>query len=244
MARLARNAAYARRRVGRHGVLSTRWLRWVAAVGTAVLAFGETQAWRTSRSGYPRHPATGPADGADVVLVLGFRSREDGRLNALQAWRTRIAVRSAPPGALFVFSGGAVRAREPEALVMARYATDRLGVDPDAVALEPAAESTRENLSLSLPWLQEARTIRIASNTAHARRARDYLRELDPQLWQRLRRTRDFRPLELGPLRLALTFYDFVAGRSAGRTVAVAAAERAVAPAPRDTAQRNGATEA
>jgi len=226
---------------------------WVAAAGTALLAFGEAQAWRASRADYPRTspttgPTTGPAGGADVVLVLGFRSREDGRLNALQAWRTRIAVRSAPPGALFVFSGGAVRGSEPEAVVMARYATARLGVAPDAVAIESAAASTRENLALSLPWLRPARTIRIASNTAHARRARSYLRELDPELWGRLRPTRDFRLLELGPLRLALTFYDFVAGRSAGRAMAVAAAERAVAAPARDTAretgQRSGATEA
>jgi len=228
------------------------WVSWVAAAGTALLAFGEAQAWRASRADYPRtSPTTGPAGGADVVLVLGFRSREDGRLNALQAWRTRIAVRSAPPGALFVFSGGsggAVRGSEPEAVVMARYATARLGVAPDAVAIESAAASTRENLALSLPWLRTARTIRIASNTAHARRARSYLRELDPELWGRLRPTRDFRLLELGPLRLALTFYDFVAGRSAGRAMAVAAAERAVAAPARDTAretgQRSGATEA
>lgn len=198
---------------------ASRWMPGVVAVAgaaAALLAFGELQAWRTSRAAYPVHPSTGPAAGRDVVLVLGFRSREDGRLNALQSWRTRIAVRSAPPGALFVFSGGAVRGNEPEAVVMARYATDRLGVDADAVAIEPAAESTRENLSLSLPWLQAARTIRIASNTAHARRARGYLRELEPSLWERLRPTRDFRLLELGPLRLALTFYDFVAGRAAG----------------------------
>lgn len=224
---------------------------WLAAAGAAVLAFGEVQAWRTSRGAYPASPAIGPTDGRDVVLVLGFRSREDGRLNALQAWRTRIAVRSAPPGALFVFSGGAVRGSEPEAVVMARHATRHLGVEPDAVAIEAAAESTRENLSFSLPWLQEARTIRIASNTAHAHRARGYLRELDPRLWERLRRTRDFRPLELGPLRLALTFYDAVAGRSAGRAAAMAAASRPVAGAVAGAdegavagAQRSGATEA
>jgi hypothetical protein len=164
------------------------------------------------------------------VLVLGFRSRDDGRLNALQAWRTRIAVRSAPPGALFVFSGGAVRGEEPEAEVMARYGTLRLGIPASDVVIEPLATSTRENLSRSLPWLADAATIRIASNTAHARRARDYLRELDPDLWRRLRPTRDFLPFELGPLRLALTFYDFVAGRVAGRREAEFAAMRAARP--------------
>ncbi|HYP74293.1 MAG TPA: YdcF family protein, partial [Microbacterium sp.] len=86
-----------------------RALGVAAASGFALLAFGETQAWRASRADYPARPETGPADGRDIVLVLGFRSRPDGRVNALQAWRTRIAVRSAPAGALFVFSGGAVR---------------------------------------------------------------------------------------------------------------------------------------
>jgi len=196
-----------------------RALTGTAAAGALLLVFGEVQAWHASRADYPAPPdrTDGPSDGRDVVLVLGFRSGGDGRANALQAWRTRIAVRSAPPGALFVFSGGAVRGDEPEAEVMARFGLMHLGIRPAHLAIESQATTTRENLSLSLPWLGEARTIRIASNTAHARRARQYLRELDPALWRRLRPTRDFVPLELGPLRLALTFYDFVAGRSAAR---------------------------
>lgn len=191
----------------------------LAAAGCALLAFGEIQAWRASRASYPtpEEQIERPTGGRDVVLVLGFRSREDGRLNALQAWRTRIAVRSAPPGALFVFSGGAVRGETTEAEVMARYGVAGLGIPPADVALEPHAVSTRENLKLAQPWLADAATIRIASNTAHARRARRYLHELDPALWRRLRPTRDFVPLELGPARLALTFYDFVAGRMAAR---------------------------
>jgi len=199
-----------------------RALALTAGAGAALLAFGEGQAWRVSRADYPdaSERRDGPPDGRDVVLVLGFRSREAGGANAIQAWRTRIAERSAPPGALFVFSGGAVRGSESEAEVMAAYGVARLGMRPADVALETAATSTRENLSLSLPWLRDARTIRVASNTAHAHRARGYLRELDPVLWRRLRRTRDFVPLELGPLRLALRFYDFVARRAAERTQA------------------------
>ncbi len=205
----------------------------LAGAGFALLAFGEAQAWRTSRADYPTvaERSEGPADGRDVVLVLGFRSRDDGRLNALQAWRTRIARRSAPPGALFVFSGGAVRGDRPEAEVMAQFGVARLGIQPADVAVEPLATTTRENLELSLPWLAGARTIRIASNTAHARRARGYLRDLDPELWRRLRPSRDFVPLELGPLRLALTFYDFVAGRVAGRREDSLAGRAAMRPA-------------
>ena len=152
------------------------------------------------------------------MLVLGFRSAADDRVNWLQRWRTRIAVRSADRStALFVFSGGAVRGRIPEAEIMAEYGIRRLRIPPANVALEPRATSTRENIEFALPWLREAGTIRIASNTFHARRARGYLRELDPALWHRLAPTRDHVLLELGPLRLALTFYDWVAARTAAR---------------------------
>ena len=184
----------------------------LGAAGIMLLAFAEWQAWRASRQEYPPFPAPGPADGDDVVLVLGYPGRRDGTPGLLQRWRTRIARRSAPPGALFVFTGGAVRRDVAEADTMAAYAR-RLGIHPARIAIERHATTTRENLSLSLGWLADARSIRIASNTAHARRARQYLRDLDPALWRRLRPTRDFVPLELGPLRFALTFYDFVAGR-------------------------------
>ncbi|MFT4051124.1 MAG: YdcF family protein [Microbacterium sp.] len=209
-----------------------RTLTSICAAGVGVLTFGELQAWRASRADYPRHPSTGPADGRDVVLVLGFRSRPDGRLNALQAWRTRIAVRSAPPGALFVFSGAAVHGGESEAAVMSRYGVQHLGIPPADVTLEGRAMTTRENLSLSLPWLRDAATIRIVSNTAHARRARQYLHSMDAELFARLRRTRDYVPLELGPLRLALTFYDFLAGRIAGHSAGHCAERAAARPEP------------
>ena len=187
-----------------------------SAAGVALLAFGEWQSWRASRAGYPSE--TVPSAGRDVVLVLGFRSAADDRVNWLQRWRTRIAVRSVDPAtALFVFSGGAVRGRRPEAEIMAEYGIRRLRIPPANVALEPRATSTRENIEFALPWLREAGTIRIASNTFHARRARGYLRELDPERWQRLAPTRDHVLLELGPLRLALTFYDWVAARAAAR---------------------------
>lgn len=195
-----------------------RRLILVAAAAFGLVAFGEAQAWHASRADYPggAERRDGPAAGRDVVLVLGYPGRRDGTPGLLQRWRVRIARRSAPPGALFVFTGGAVNRDVAEADVMAEYARRR-GIRPGDIGIERAARTTRENLSLSLPWLADARTIRIASNTAHARRARRNLRQLDPPVWRRLRRTRDFVLLELGPLRLALTFYDFVAGQVAAR---------------------------
>lgn len=198
------------------------------AAGVALLAWGEAAAWRMSRAGYPRYPQTGAESGDDVVLVLGYRPRDDGRLHPLQRWRVRIAVRSAPPGALYVFSGGIVHGTRPEAEMMAEYGVRRCGIDPARLALETQAMTTRENLAFATPWLEASRTIRIVSNTSHARRARRYLAEQAPALVPRLRRTRDFVPLELGPLRLALTFYDWVAGRVADRRDA----EKGVAAPP------------
>lgn len=192
-------------------------LVWLAGAGVALLAAVELHAHRASRADYPAAPAAGPGDGEDVVLVLGFRSPMRGGTNFLQRWRVRIAARSAPAGALFVFSGGVVHGTHAEAAVMAAHAVAAEGLAPERITLELAATSTRENLILSLPWLEGAHTIRIASNTFHARRARRYLRELDPALFARLRPTRDFVPLELGPLRLALTIYDAVAAHVAAR---------------------------
>lgn len=191
---------------------TTTWA--VLASGAALLAWAEMHTWRASHQDYPPPIARLDGDGEDVVLVLGFPPRRDGMPGVLQRWRTRIALRSAPRGALFVFSGGAVHGDVPEAVVMAAYAR-ALGICPDRIVRETRATSTRENLAYALPWLEGARSIRIASNTFHARRARRYLRETDPQLWRRLVRTHDFVPFELGPLRLALTFYDAVAARVA-----------------------------
>lgn len=186
----------------------------LAAAGAGLLLFGEWQTWRASLQDYPQQPEAG--HGPDVVLVPGFPPRRDGTPSALQRWRTRIAMRSAPAGALYVFSGAAVHGDVPEAVVMAAYGVAR-GIPPDRIVRETKATTTRENLAFSLPWLREAATIRIASNTFHARRARRYLRATAPELFARLRRTRDFVPFELGPLRLALTFYDWVAARTAQR---------------------------
>lgn len=200
--------------------MTPRALAVAAAAGASLAVWGEWHTWRASRQGYPDDPRTGPADARDVVLVLGFPGRRDGSAGLLQRWRTRIALRSAPPGALLVFSGGAVRGAVAESDVMADLA-ERHGIPRDRIVRETTATTTRENLTRSLPWLSGARTIRIASNTFHARRARQYLRAIDPDLHARLRPTRDFVPLELGPLRIALTFYDFVAARvAAGRDAA------------------------
>jgi uncharacterized SAM-binding protein YcdF (DUF218 family) len=186
------------------------------AVGAGIVAWAEYDSWRASHEEYPARPVPGPS-GRDVVLVLGYPPRRDGSPSFLQRWRTRIALRSSDPAAaLFVFSGAAVHGEIPEAVVMAAYG-ERRGIPPENIVRETQARTTRENIAYALPHLREARTIRIASNTHHARRARGYLREQAPELVERLVPTHDFVPLELGPLRIVLSVYDRVAGRVAAR---------------------------
>ncbi len=212
-------------RSGRETVTFVKF-RVLAGLVAAVVVWAEVDAWCTARADYPAQRVDGPGD--DVVLVLGYPSRRDGRAGLLQRWRTRIARRSAPADPLYVFTGGAVRGEIPEAVVMAAYG-ERLGLTPDRIARETRATTTRENLALSMPWLRDARSIRIASDTHHARRARGYLRASEPHLWARLAPTADFRPLELGPFRPVLTVYNLLARRVADRRDAA----RAVTPASR-----------
>ncbi|MFT4281684.1 MAG: YdcF family protein [Microbacterium sp.] len=185
-------------------------------VAAAAVLWAEAYSWRASRQDYPERPESGPPDGEDVVLVLGFPPRRDGTPGFVQRWRTRVALRSAPRGALFVFTGAAVQTDVPEADVMADLARGH-GIPDDRIVRERTATTTRENLARSLPWLETARTIRIASNTFHARRARRHLRERQPTLFLRLRPTRDFRPFEVGPLRVLFTAYDAIGAAVAGR---------------------------
>lgn len=111
--------------------------------------------------------------------MLGFRSSANGRINLIQRWRVRIAARTADPAsATFVFSGGASRGTDSEAVLMARFATETAGIPERNIVLEQESRTTWENIAFSLPLLGDAGTIAVASNTFHARRARRYLAAL------------------------------------------------------------------
>lgn len=111
----------------------------------------------------------------------------------MQVWRTAIAVRSLDDGGLLLFSGGTRNGNRSEAEVMADYAREVLGVQTDQVLVETEAKSTWENVSLSLPLLAQARTIKVASSPMHAARARGLILEQRPELAGRLRKADDYR---------------------------------------------------
>jgi uncharacterized SAM-binding protein YcdF (DUF218 family) len=177
----------------------------------AALAAAEWVTWRASTdvilSGR-RDP--GNVSAGEVVLVLGYRSRADGRPSAMQRWRTRVAVRSTSPTiGRIVFSGGRTTGGRSEAAVMAEYAINRLHVPRSAIDLEEQADTTWENVAFTLPQLKQATQVKIASNTFHARRARRYALKQAPELAARLQRARDYKLGEWSPIKLLLVAYEW-----------------------------------
>lgn len=112
----------------------------------------------------------------------------------MQKWRTDIAVRSMERSSdVLVFSGGSRKKGPCEADDMAAYARDQHQVRSDRLVLEREARSTWQNVEYSLPHLESARTIKMASSPLHAARSRAYLAVQRPDLAGRLRPADDFR---------------------------------------------------
>src|SRR5437879_3997841 len=108
-----------------------------------------------------------------VVLVPGY----GGRLRPVEHWRMTVALRT-----LAVHGGGrlVVSGHQGEAERLAALAP---GTD---VIIEPTAQNTWHNVERSIPYLEDAEQIAVASDWFHARRAGKYLRRLRPDLGRRL----------------------------------------------------------
>jgi DUF218 domain len=181
--------------------------RFIAAGAGLVLA-GE---W-SHRLIYRRQERPRQGDGPEVIVVLGYPARRDGGLHPIQRWRCEIAVRSIDPRrpTTLVFTGAARDGRPSEAAVMARWAKN-LGVGAAEVVLEEQAHSTWQNVEKTMGYMAGAETIKLASDPLHARRATTYLRQMAPDLAQRLAPAESYRPLEHPLLKLAVAVYEGLA---------------------------------
>jgi uncharacterized SAM-binding protein YcdF (DUF218 family) len=171
-------------------------------IGT-LLAVGEFVQWRASRSELGEDPRRTSADADEVILVLGYRNAKD-RANFVNRYRVRAGIRSIDSEArssVLIFCGGAVGSDVPEAQILARYARDDLGFRGQ-ILLEEESRSTRENVENAIPMIEDALgpvidmgagTIKIVSNSIHAEKAREYLREIRPDLAAHLGRGEDYR---------------------------------------------------
>ncbi|MFG2833128.1 YdcF family protein [Streptomyces sp. NPDC048434] len=165
----------------------------LAIAGAAVLAWGEWLNWRWSRA-----LVRSSVGASEAVVVLGYRNPES-TANFINRWRVRAGIRSIAAdgarGTRVIFSGGATSNGAAEAQLMADYAKSVLGFD-GPVLLEDQSATTWENITNVIPLLEDVDRIKIASQPAHALKARAYLRRQRPDLAERLVRAYDYRPGE------------------------------------------------
>ncbi|MFX0574850.1 YdcF family protein [Nocardia nepalensis] len=161
-----------------------------AVAGATALVWGEWLNWRWSRA------LVGNGGGvSEAVLVLGFRNPQ-ATVNVINRWRVRAGLRSiASDDNRVIFSGGATSDGATEAQLMADYAKSVLEFH-GTVLLEDKSMSTWENISNVIPMLEDVDRIKIASQPAHALKARAYLRRQRPDLAERLVLADDYRPGE------------------------------------------------
>jgi len=133
----------------------------------------------------PRH-----TEPDETVLILGYGSSPRGRLSLRQRWRTRIVVRCTDVSAAqFVFTGGPTRGRCLGHLPHGRLtAVNALGAPGRMSCSRSAHERPGRTSHTPIPLIEQAPSIKIASNTFHARRARKHLAKQSPVLAARLHR--------------------------------------------------------
>jgi uncharacterized SAM-binding protein YcdF (DUF218 family) len=169
-----------------------RWTGWAVA-GAVALGWGEWVNWRWSRT------LVGHRGGAsEAVVVLGYRNPQ-ATANFINRWRIRAGLRSIATGngrdTRVIFSGGANHTDTAEARLMADYAKSVLGFH-GTVFLEDRSRTTWDNITNVIPLLEDVDRIKIASQPAHALKARAYLRRQRPDLAERLVPAGDYRPGE------------------------------------------------
>jgi uncharacterized SAM-binding protein YcdF (DUF218 family) len=179
------------------------------ATGLSIVAV-ELLHWRASRQAYAGGARPAPGSGTEAIVALGYPATRAGHLHPLQRWRTETAVRSMDPhrDSCIVFTGARGRNSVSEAAVMAAYARDGLGVPAERIRLETHAHNTWQNIELTLPMIETAEVIKIASDPMHAARARRYLLTMRPDLGARLSAADDYRFLERWYLKAPTAVYE------------------------------------
>jgi hypothetical protein len=184
-------------------VAASEWLHWSAS-----------RRFLGAPSAGDGAPSAGDgAGGSEAVIVLGYPPRRNGQPHPLQRWRCQIAARSVDPGRAgqMIFTGAAAGEDRPsEAAVMSGYARDVLGVPAGRIALETRARTTWQNVAFTLPLAEQADSIKFASDSLHAARARRYLRAQRPELAARLSGGADYRFGEHLILKVLTAGYELI----------------------------------
>ncbi len=146
----------------------------------------------------------GSATREAVVVLPGFRNEDPSRINGVNRWRVGVALRTAGllgPDTCIIASGG-----DPAGVGVAE--ADLLAAElrrrgfTGEIITETQSRTTWENARRVLPLLGPARCVAVASNPLHGLKLRLHLAALEPGIRQRFVAAQDYRPLELGPLRV------------------------------------------
>lgn len=143
------------------------------------------------------------------VIALGFPGKPDGTPGAIQRFRMEIALdafKNYRCRAL-ILSGGNPHSTRAEADSMATLAASR-GVPAERMFLEKRSRSTVENIQYSLPFVQAGEHVFLASDVAHALRAKSILCRQDPDQCRRTHVAAPYRPLEMGAFQWASVYWN------------------------------------
>lgn len=168
-------------------------LKPALAVFISLFVLAQLAYWLGSR------PASDRTDsGSCAVLVAGFPANADGSLHPMQRMRVEVGVTAYRNHACdrLIVSGAAVHNEHVEAEAMAVFAGE-LGIPKTHLIIEGRGRNTWQNISCSLPYLENHERIFIASDNLHMHRAKRYLCRQKPSWCNRIHVIGDYLPLSL-----------------------------------------------
>jgi len=173
-------------------------MRLVAVPFVTLLALLTWSEWIHWKASGRRFCVTTRPVGREVIIVPGFKNRGHAA-NYVNRYRVRAALRSIDPAAdesVLVFCGGSVGSTTSEAELLRAFAVQHAGYE-GPLRLDTHSVSTWQNIQNAIPLIEGFDTIKIASNSLHAEKARAFLWKQRPDLAARLVRANEYRPGEI-----------------------------------------------
>lgn len=170
-----------------------KWLKPASTIFIGLFVLAELAYWQGSRGA-----SAGTGSGDCAVLVAGYPANRDGSLHPMQRMRVEVGVNAYRNQACdrLIVSGAAAHNEHVEAKVMAVFARE-LGISDDHLIIEDRALNTWQNISCSLPYLENYDRIVVASDSLHMHRAKRYLCRQKPSWCDRVQITGGYLPLSI-----------------------------------------------